>query len=391
MRRRARWAVVEPIPQADVLAPETLAAKGQVPFKLAHFETSRGRINKTGPAPQGRLGAREPPQDAARGRSRGVRGRARRARRAGEPAPPSPRAVDAAGRRRPGGAAAREAARGTRSRESRPASRPRRAAQGPASGLAHEWRKPRRPRMRAGDAASSDALRRSSRLKSASLLPAVLPDDDHDAEAGAAGHCSTRWKAADPALKPRADDLRRRLLALGPGETGGRCSIASVDQRTAERARVRDEITLREAGVAPPASALLAGPARHLRDALERPWNGRLGEHRGDRAPGHRSRRSEERAAVGGASSPPPARSATSWTGPPSACSPAGHILVRATFVHAPHLLQAACLGCHGGWRRARSRRSTSTGWRAASECHRPRSEPAGLLVLSPYHPQAMP
>src|SRR6266702_3799391 len=39
--------MVEPIAQAELIAPDVLAAQGQVNFRLDEFETSRGRVNKT--------------------------------------------------------------------------------------------------------------------------------------------------------------------------------------------------------------------------------------------------------------------------------------------------------------------------------------------------------
>jgi mono/diheme cytochrome c family protein len=59
--------------------------------------------------------------------------------------------------------------------------------------------------------------------------------------------------ASDPALRPRADYLRMRLLALAPGESGLEGLKRARRQRARETDRIRDEIALRGSGVAPTA------------------------------------------------------------------------------------------------------------------------------------------
>lgn len=79
--------------------------------------------------------------------------------------------------------------------------------------------------------------------------------------------------AADPAFraarvrKARANELRRRLLALAPGEDGTAGLRRARAQRVADLARVQDEVSLRRSGV--PAERRLEGERLALEDALK--------------------------------------------------------------------------------------------------------------------------
>ena len=59
--------------------------------------------------------------------------------------------------------------------------------------------------------------------------------------------------ASDKSLRARADYLRVRLLALGPGEPGLDGLKRARLQRARELGRIRDEIALRDSGVPPTA------------------------------------------------------------------------------------------------------------------------------------------
>jgi hypothetical protein len=246
------------------------------------------------------------------------------------------------------------------------------SAQGPGSGLARV-EEAAAAAAAAGDAASSDALKaKLATIKSASLLPAALPEGDLDARRKELLATLDAVEGADPELKLRADDLRRRLAALRPGDTGGEVLNRALEQRRADLLRVGDEITLREAGVAPPASALLAGEQRSLRDAL-RMVEGRLAEL--SRAPAPKAKISDEELER-------KKQSVETLTAPCSKCHvfanaaftrmiPAGRVLVRSTFAHAPHLKQAECGSCHAGVEKSKKSIDLNfAGVASCQQCH---------------------
>src|SRR6185503_14507872 len=137
--------------------------------------------------------------------------------------------------------------------------------------------------------------------------------------------------AADPELGARTEDLRRRLIALAPGERPAELLARVRDQRRSELARVRDELALRALGVRPPSVALLAAEQSGLRDALAA---------------------ARQQLAAFDEASPAPALDDAGRTRRRAALAPARVArprLVRARFEHAPHLMQADCSRCHQG------------------------------------------
>ncbi len=200
-------------------------------------------------------------------------------------------------------------------------------------------------------------------------------------------------EGTDPALKLRAEDLRRRLLAYNPGEVGVEMLTRVRDQRGAERARVRDEISLRQAGVASPAGALLAAEQRGVRDALVQ-TRGRLKEI-GETAPGAPTLTGEAKAARLQALGVLTAacQKCHLLDGPAMLpVRPARPVLVRATFVHAPHLLQADCARCHAGVEKSTHATELNfKGVESCQECHRPRAVRQDCQSCHRYHPRAMP
>jgi hypothetical protein len=199
--------------------------------------------------------------------------------------------------------------------------------------------------------------------------------------------------AADPALKARTDDLRRRLLSLVPGDTTRDVLSRVRDQREAERMRLADERTLRASGALPPAFSLLVGEQRALQTAIADVES--------------QLARMEE--------GPPVATSLTAEdrdrkresldsllqscvkchvlqgaaVAPVRAARP---VLVRSRFVHQPHLLQADCTRCHKGIEASKAASDLNfTGVVSCRECHTGRAARQDCLSCHRYHPPAVP
>jgi hypothetical protein len=189
------------------------------------------------------------------------------------------------------------------------------------------------------------------------------------------------------------EDLRRRVLAFSPGEVGVEMLTRVRDQRMAERERVRDEISLRRAGISSPAAPLLAAEQRALGDAL-RETRRRLREV-GDPAPQSAALTVEAKAAWLQALGVLTAACQKCHVLEGAKLLPvraANPVLVRATFVHAPHLLRTDCAHCHAGVER--SKRATELNFKGVEtcqECHRPRSIRQDCQSCHRYHPRAMP
>ena len=364
--------IIDPITQEDVLGPDELTAQGLGPFDKDEFEMGRGRISRIAVAHKDewvvanlrKLRRELYPEEWAAERGALVARQNQLQRRLAQSTPLA--SADLAGLR------ARQAAveseiKGLQARIAAQGS-----AQGPAAGLARV-EEAAAAVAAAGDAALSDALKaKLAAFKSAGLLPAALPAGDLEARRKELLAALDAVETADPELKLRADDLRRRLSALRPGDTGAEVLNRALDQRRADLLRVADEMVLREAGVAPPASALLAGEQRALRDALHA-VEGRLAQLSQGPAP-KANVTTEERERK--------KQSAEVLTAPCAKCHvfanaaftrmiPAGRVLVRSTFAHAPHLKQADCGSCHPGVEK--SKKSTDlnfTGVASCRQCH---------------------
>jgi hypothetical protein len=388
--------IVEPIPQGEVLAPQALAAKGQVNFKLEDFETSRGRINKTilrhkddwVLANLRKMRREVDPEGFAAERGALLARDSQLRRRLALSAPLAGLGIDALKARE---AALENEIKGVEARIAAQA-----GGQGPTAGLSR-LDEVVSVAARTGDAAAkgdADRLRAAVQaLKGAAAVAAVLPADDHEARKGELLGLLDAVEAADPALKPRADDLRRRLLALSPGEAGVEMLARVRDQRTAERARVRDEIVLRQAGVAPPPQALLVADQRAIRDALDETERKlrEIGETAPSAPPLAGEAKSARLAALGVLTAA--CQKCHIVDGP--AMLPvrlASAVLVRATFVHAPHLSQAACVRCHAGVEKSKEATAFNfKGVESCRECHRPRSVRQDCQSCHHYHPRALP
>jgi len=387
--------MVEPIPETELLAPEGLAAEGRVNFKLEEFERSRGRITKVVVrhkddwvlANLRQMRRDVDPDGFAAERGALLARESQLRRRLALSAPLAGLDLEALRVRE---AALEKEVKGVEGRIAGQA-----GAVEPPAGLAR-LEEVLAAAARTGDAAAaaeSEDLRATlDALEGAAARPAVLPADEVEERRRELLALLEAVEAADPALKPRAEDLRRRLLALSPGEPGVDMLSRVRDQRLAERARVRDEIALRAAGVAPPAVALLAGEQRAIRDALAetRRKLEELGEPAG--APALEGEAKSARLEALGVLTAA-CQKCHFVDGPQMLPVHAARpVLVRANFVHKPHLLHADCAKCHAGVEKSEDAAELNfRGVESCRECHRPRSVRADCQSCHRYHPQAMP
>jgi len=198
--------------------------------------------------------------------------------------------------------------------------------------------------------------------------------------------------ATDPELRTRTEDLRRRLIALAPGERAAELLARVRDQRRAELARVRDELALRARGVRPPSVALLAAEQSALKDALASVRE-RLAtfDETSAVAPLDDAARGRRRAALEVLS----AACRKCHVLQDAAFAPT-HVarprLVRARFEHAPHLMQAECARCHKGIEDSKQSSDLFVpGIASCRECHGPRAVRADCASCHRYHPEASP
>jgi hypothetical protein len=248
----------------------------------------------------------------------------------------------------------------------------------------------------AGDAG---AKAEAERLKSQTTglqdaLPTALSPDEIDARRRELLAVLDAVEAADPSLKPRAEDLRRRVLALSAGESGADIMNRVKQQRLADRERLLDEIDLRQSGIEPPSSiALLAAEQRLIRDAIAETKVRLQDITNGPKAKASLS--ADEKARK--------QESLDVLTAPCQKCHivksaafspvmPAKPVMTRATFVHVPHLLQAECSRCHEGIGKSKlSSDLVFKGVDSCRECHRSRAVISECQACHNYHPPAVP
>jgi hypothetical protein len=221
--------------------------------------------------------------------------------------------------------------------------------------------------------------------------PAALPPADHEARRRELLAALDAIESADPSLRPRAEDLRRRVAALAPGETGLEILARVRDQRAAELLRVRDETEMRRLGAAPPRSAVAAGQARVIQTAIGE-IEARLKElpEVAPRAllPEERARKLETAEIVAVAC----AKCHLVATGGFARVRAAQPVLVRSSFAHRPHILQAECARCHAGIESSKLSQDLSfKGIKSCRECHRPSAAMADCQSCHTYHPPAGP
>jgi len=384
---------VEPIPLTEVLAPSGILARGgRNNFRLDEFEESRGRISKTLVhhkddwvlANIRKLRRDVDPEgfSAERGALQAREGQLRR--RLALAAPLA--ALDA------DGLAARQAVVETELQgvEGRLAAQ---AGGGePGAGLARLDEV--LTAAAAGGDASAQATADKLKAQGASLRDATaapLPAGELEQRRKELLGVLEAVESADPALKARAEDLRRRLLALAPGEAGADVLGRVRDQRQAERARLVDEISLRASGIPPPSAALLASDQKAVRDALAE-VRARLAELDLPATPApnaeERQKREEALQVLTQACLKCHVRQGAAF----ARVRPARPVLTHARFVHAPHLLQADCARCHAGVEKSQdSSELNFKGIVSCQECHRPRQVSTDCQSCHLYHSPVVP
>jgi hypothetical protein len=247
--------------------------------------------------------------------------------------------------------------------------------------------------LRATDSAAADEiakLRASASEKGAG--PAPLPAADFEARRQEVLGLLEAVEAADPSLKPRTADLRRRIVALVPGENAADLLARVRDQRQAALDRLKDEIQLRDQGIAPPRAALLDAERRDLQRAL--------GEARTQLATltavatpvtltdEERQKKRETAEVLAAACTKCHLLKAGAFA-PVRAARP---VLARARFIHEPHLIQADCAKCHPGIEASKvSKDLNFNGIQSCRECHKPFEARQDCRECHRFHPKAVP
>lgn len=218
--------------------------------------------------------------------------------------------------------------------------------------------------------------------------------------------------ASDKSLRPRADYLRMRLLALGPGESGLDGLKRARQQRARELDRIRDEIALRGSGVPPTALPDLERRAieRALVDA-ERKAREFPEPATAAAPPSARAGKEESLRALTGAAGERCAKCHVVQDGgfvPVVASKP---VLVLSAFLHEPHLRAAiptppfwrrlmgtaraasggshtSCTYCHEGIMMSKSSADLHLqSIQSCRECHRPQGARQDCRSCHRYHP----
>lgn len=204
---------------------------------------------------------------------------------------------------------------------------------------------------------------------------------------------------ADPSKRGQLDELRRRLEALGPGQSSKELLERARAQRQATLERLDDELQLRQSGTAPPPEALLRGEVQGLRQRL-REVSEQLAlddalPPAGPLAPDARARKLQAVASLTAGCRYCHKVSELGAFQPVKAAQP---VLWRATFQHRPHLTRGeSCGSCHSGstagkaWSietSAASEDLSLRGIESCRECHRPRGARDACLECHRYHPK---
>jgi len=247
--------------------------------------------------------------------------------------------------------------------------------------------------LRGADAAAADEV---SKLRTAASEkgagPAPLPTADFEARRQEVLALLEAVEAADPALKPRTADLRRRIVALVPGENAADLLARVRDQRQASLDRLKDEIKLRDQGIAPPRASLLDAERRDLQRALD--------EARAQLAAlasaattstltdAEREKKRETATVLAAACTKCHILKAGAFA-PVRAARP---VLARARFIHEPHLIQADCAKCHPGIEASKvSKDLNFKGIQSCRECHKAFQARQDCRECHLFHPKAVP
>jgi len=208
---------------------------------------------------------------------------------------------------------------------------------------------------------------------------------------------------ADPRRKPQADELRRRLGALRPGQTSREVLERARAQRRATLERLEDELDLRLTGTPPPPETLLRGEVDALRRAL-REVDARLALF--DALPPAATLTADERrgreVAVQALSRGCRYCHVVAPSGAFPAVKAADPVLRRATFTHRAHLTRGeACASCHTAPKGSQTAWSIETsgfsedlslrGIDSCRACHGGGGAGEACLECHQYHPKGLP
>jgi len=223
-------------------------------------------------------------------------------------------------------------------------------------------------------------------------LPEGLPKDAFEARRRELLSLLEALDTADPSQRLRVEDLRRRLLALSPGESGLDLLSRVRSQRVADLERVKDEIRLRKMGAEPPRPGLLLGQQRAIQKAIDETQQ-RLREisegPTQSNLTAEQLQRKRESLEVLAAACLKCHILAKSRMASVAAARP---VMVRAVFLHQPHLLHADCLHCHETILKSElSQDINFKGVESCRECHRPRAVRQDCQVCHRYHPPSQP
>jgi c(7)-type cytochrome triheme protein len=245
----------------------------------------------------------------------------------------------------------------------------------------------------AGDATAATDARAIEAL--ARSLPATaggaIAPEEHEARRRELLAALDAVESADPSLRPRAEDLRRRVVSLVPGEEGAAILARVRDQRRAELLRLEDELELRRHGATLPVSASTAGLGREITAAI-RETEERLAELPAaapvSLGPEQRERKRQSLEVV----ALPCAKCHVIENGALARVRAAKPVMLGASFAHKPHLLQADCARCHAGIEASReSKDLTFKGVQSCRECHRAFATRQDCQLCHRYHPPGVP
>lgn len=386
--------VVDPVPLTEVVDLEGLRAQGAAgaaPLAADTFEVRRGKVSRTAVLHRDpwvlfnldKLRAESDPEAFAADRGRLEARIAALERRLAVATPLA--ALDKEGLERRAAALERE--------KEGAARRLAALAAGEAPGAAARLEEVEERLRAAGDpAAAEEVSRLRESASAAAAAPAPLSAADFEARRREVLSLLQAVEAADPALKPRAEDLRRRLVALVPGEDPANLLSRVRDQRQAALERLRDELLLRDQGVGPPRASLLHAERGELERALAaaRAQLAALAivPAAAGLAPEERRARVETAAVVAA----PCTKCHLLQAGALAPVRAARPVLVRARFVHEPHLLQAECARCHAGVEASKASLDLNfKGIDTCRACHRPAQARQDCLECHRFHPRAVP
>lgn len=202
-------------------------------------------------------------------------------------------------------------------------------------------------------------------------------------------------EAADAGLKPRVADLRRRLLALSPGESSADVLARVRDRRLAELGRVRDELELRRAGVRPSSESLLQNEGDAIRRAIA-DVQARIAalDRAGEAGPAPAEEELARKKETLTVLAAPCAKCHIVASGRLEPVVAARRVLTRSTFVHEPHVLavKGDCMRCHPSLPKSKlSQDLNLRGIASCRECHSTFGVRQECLTCHRYHPPAVP